>query len=159
MVAAAVVCLAIIPAASAAGLAPPAPGAWKLHNINAGAPEVKSGSFTVTPTQYVTGFRLTLGSGAESPCGTGNITVKVLGEQQLLRNPMNDLNSPSNEYAISPANNVTRPVSVIVTVTGKRQGGQLEIAFGPGTVGGSHTAGDLYYKNGNCDIAFGVTKG
>jgi len=159
MVVGAVVCLAIIPVASAAGLAPPAPGAWKLHNINVGAPEVKSGSFTVTPTQYVTGFHLTLGSGIESTCGTANITVKVLGEQHLVRDPLSDLGNPSNEYGISPANNVTEPVNVTVTVSGKRQAGQLEIAFGPGIVGGPKTGGDLYYNKGNCDVGFGVTKG
>ena len=154
--------VAIVPLAAARNLGsaglPPAVGAWKLHSINNGAPEVKSGSFTVTSHQFVTGFRLTLGPGAESACGTGAIAVKVLGEQKLLRDPPNDLGGPTDEYAVSSPTDVTAPVDVKVTVSGKPQAGQLEIAFGSGTRGGARTGGELYYGSGSCDIGFGVAK-
>jgi hypothetical protein len=120
---------------------------------------VKNGSFTITSHQFVAGFHLTLGPGAESPCGTGKITVTVSGQQRLIWNPLSDLGNPSNEYAISSPTDVINPVNVTVSVNGKRQAGQLEIAFGPGTKGGAHTGGDLYYNAGNCDIGFGVKKG
>jgi hypothetical protein len=154
--------IALVPASMAAGTrsasSPPAAGTWKLHSINNGAPEVKSGSFTLTSHLFVTGFQLTLGPGAEIPCGTGNITVKVVGDQQLTRDPTNDLGDPSNEYAVSSPTNVTTPIKITVTVNGKHQAGAIDIAFGPGTRGGPHTGGELYYNDNNCDLAFGVTK-
>jgi hypothetical protein len=53
---------------------------------------------------------------------------------------------------------VITPVEVKVVVNGKQEAGAMEIAFGPGTRGGAHTGGDLYYDNGNCDLGFGVSK-
>jgi hypothetical protein len=106
--------IAVVPGSMAAGTrsagSPPVAGAWKLHSINNGAPEVKSGAFTLTSHLFVSGFHLTLGPGAETPCGTGSITVKVLGAQQLNRDPSNDLGDPTNEYAVSSPTNVITPV-------------------------------------------------
>jgi hypothetical protein len=147
---------AIAEASSAAS--PPAPGVWKLHSINNGAAEVKNGSFTVTSHEYVSGFRLTLGPGAESPCGTGALVVKVLGEQKLIDDPTNDIGGATDEYALSSPSDVITPVAVKVTVNGKEQTGALELAFGPGTHGGAHTGGDLYYNSNNCDLGLGFTK-
>lgn len=143
---------------SSAG-SPPLAGAWKLHSINNGAPEVKSGAFTLTSHLYVSGFQLTLGPGAEIPCDTtGSTTIKVVGEQQLTRDPTNDLGNPTDEYAVSSPTNVTTPVKVTVIVNRKHEAGAIDIAFGPGTRGGPHTGGDLYYNDNNCDLGFGVTK-
>ncbi|HEX4521367.1 MAG TPA: hypothetical protein VH063_17470 [Gaiellaceae bacterium] len=154
--------IAVVPASMAAGTrsagSPPVAGAWKLHSANNGAPEVKSGAFTITSHLFVSGFHLTLGPGAETPCGTGSITVKVLGQQQLNRDPSNDLGGPTNEYAVSSPTNVITPVKVQVVVNGKHESGAIEIAFGPGTRGGPHTGGDLYYDDNNCDLSFGATK-
>jgi hypothetical protein len=151
--------LAGVPAANAAGPSAPSPGVWKLHAGNLGAPEIASGSFAVTAAQTVTNFSLVLGAGAESPCGTGALVVRVLGAHHLVRDPLNDLGSPSNEYAISSPTDVIDPVRVSVTVNGKREAGALEIAFGPGSRGGAKTGGDVYYNDNNCDLFFGVTKG
>jgi hypothetical protein len=154
--------IAVVPASMAAGTrsagSPPVAGAWRLHSLNNGAPEVKSGAFTLTSHLFVSGLHLTLGPGAETPCGTGSIAVEVLGEQQLNRNPRNDLGGATNEYAVSSPTNVITPVEVKVVVNGKQEAGAMEIAFGPGTRGGAHTGGDLYYDNGNCDLGFGVSK-
>lgn len=150
--------LMAVPAASAASESAPSPGVWKLHDINFGAPEVKSGSFSVTRAQTVTGFRLVLGAGAESPCGTGALSVRVLGSQHLVRNPMSDLGNPTTEYSISSPANVMTPVKVVVIVNGKRETGALAIAFGPGSSGGAKTGGDLYYNKNNCDLGFGVKR-
>ena len=138
---------------------PPAPGVWKLHSINNGPPELKNGSFTVTSHAYLTGFHLTLGPGAESPCGTGALAVKVVGEQKLIDDPTNDIGGATDEYALSSPSDVITPVAVKVTVNGKEQTGALALAFGPGTHGGAHTGGDLYYNGNNCDLGFGFTKG
>jgi hypothetical protein len=137
---------------------PPAPGAWKLHSANSGAPEVKNGSFTVTSHAYVAGFHLTLGPGAESPCGTGALAVKVAGEQKLIDDPTNDIGGATDEYALSSPSDVITPVAVKVTVNGKQQTGALELAFGPGTYGGARTGGALYYNGNNCDLEFGFAK-
>lgn len=137
----------------------PFPGVWKLHAANLGAPEIKSGSFSVTAAETVTNFSLVLGAGAESPCGTGALTVRVLGAHHLVRDPLNDLGNPSNEYAISSPSDVIDPVKVSVTVNGVREAGALEIAFGPGSRGGASTGGDVYYNNNNCELFFGVAKG
>ena len=154
--------LALVPAAIAVatqstGL-PPAAGVWKLHSINNGAPEVASGAFTVTSRLFVTGLHLVVGPGAETACGAANVSVKVLGSQLLRHDPPSTLGSPTNEYAISSPTSVIEPVSVKVTGNGRKQAGQLEIAFGPGTRGGAHTGGDVYYDHGNCDLSFGVAK-
>ncbi len=154
--------LAVIPVATAGGTQstglPPAAGAWKLHSVDNGAPEVKSGGFTVTSRQFVTGLHLVTGPGAETACGPAGIVVKVLGQQQLRRDPPSTLGTPTDEYAISGPTSVIAPVAVVVTVNGKKQPGQLEIAFGPGTRGGARTGGDVYYGHGSCDIGFGVAK-
>ena len=154
--------IVIVPASIGAGTksagSPPTAGAWKLHSINNGAPEVKSGAFTLTSHLFVGGFHLTLGPGAETPCGTGSITVKVLGEQQLNRNPSDDLGGTTNEYAVSSPTDVTTPVKVQVVVNGKHETGALEIAFGPGTRGGARTGGELDYNDNTCEVGFGVTK-
>jgi hypothetical protein len=159
MAAVAALCLAGVASASAAGLTAPSPGVWKLHAANLGAPEIASGSFIVTAAQTVTNFSLVLGAGAESPCGTGALTVRVLGAHHLVRDPYSDLGSRTNEYAISSPSDVINPVKVSVTVNGEREAGALEIAFGPGSRGGAKTGGDLYYNDNNCDIFFGVAKG
>jgi hypothetical protein len=152
----------VIPVAMAGGTrlagAPPVAGAWKLGSANNGAPEVKSGGFTVTSHQFVTGLHLIVGPGAETACGAPGRVVKVLGEQRLLRDPPSDLGTATNEYAVSSPTNVVEPVSVKVTVNGKRQAGQLEIAFGAGTRGGRRTGGEVYYGHGTCDLFFVVAK-
>jgi hypothetical protein len=154
--------IAFVPASMAEGTksagSPPVAGAWKLHSGNDGAPEVKSGGFTITSHLFVSGFRLTLGPGAESTCGTPNMTVKVLGEQQLNRDPLSDLGDPTDEYAVSSPSDVITPVAVKVVVNGKQQAGALEIAFGPGTRGGARTGADVYYNDNNCELQFGVSK-
>jgi hypothetical protein len=159
MAAVAAFCLADVPPANAAGLTAPLAGVWKLHAANIGAPDIKSGSFSVTAAETVTNFSLVLGAGAESPCGTGALTVRVLGAHHLVRDPLNDLGNPSNEYAISSPSDVIDPVKVIVTVNGVREAGALEIAFGPGSRGGARTGGDVYYNDNNCDLFFGETRG
>lgn len=156
------VSLALIPAATAGGLraagSPPVAGLWKLHSANIGQPEVSGGSFTLSSHQVLTGFTLIVGPGAESPCGTGHITVKVLGSEQLVRDPLDDLGNPTAEYTISSPTNATEAVSVKVAVNGREQAGQLEIAFGTGSRGGPHTGGTLVFNGGSCEIFFGERK-
>ena len=153
MVTVAALSLAGAPAASASGTAP-SPGVWQLH---AGT-ELESGSFAVTASQTVTNFSLVLGASAELSCGSGGLVVRVLGAHRLVRDPLSDLGSPTNQYAISSPTNVIEAVKVSITVNGVRKAGALEIAFGPGSRGGVRTNGDLYYNN-SCDLNFTVAKG
>jgi len=146
-------------------LGAPAPlqaGLWKVHDNtepSCGCAEVTGGSLTVTSNHLsVSNLHLALAKTGETACGIG--TVTVAGKQPLHYTTQGD------QWTVSGAYSVATGVNVTVHLKSKQLKGTLEMAFGPGTHGGSTTNGIVSYTNpafalddgGSCSVTFGFKK-
>ncbi len=136
---------------------PPPAGVWRIGSGGA-ADDNLAGSFTVGPSQYLSGLHGKIQSDAESVCGTGSVAVP--GRQRIVdAHGVNPQGSAYSEWVVGRnqplADPVIQPTRVALIVGARHIVGSLDIVFSNAR---GESGGDIYYHGGDCDLNFLVQR-
>jgi hypothetical protein len=141
----------------AAKVVPPDSGAWRVSGTDL------KGALTVTAKHaFETGFHGKIGPDAETACGTGS--VSVLGKHKIIHISGEGEFGPYNLWGVGRnapnSDPVIQPIKVTVNHNGHHGAGRLVMSFlnARGHSKAGNAAGELFYKNGTCDLQFDINK-
>ena len=162
-------CVALMPGLAGAASAShtpvaPEPGKWVFYNSSSGfGPELIGSMVVSSGHKYVKHFSGTLGSGADSACGTGKL--RVVGKLKIIdAKGENELGNHYNEWAVgrnTPSKDpAISPEKVTLVHAGKRIKGHIYLVFEgrKGVTKKYDSGGEVTYAGGNCDLSFEVKK-
>ena len=143
--------------------AAPVAGAWQITGDLVG-------TFTIAAKHHVTAFQGTVGSSAESACGTG--MVAVAGTQTIFDAKGTDPEGKKySEWVVGKnepnADPVIQPIKVTLTVAGQTTKGSLYLVFSTAAElkQGSPSSGEIIFTGtlggapAPCDLQFGTAAG